>query len=63
MISASVACGNDPGEHIAKIQEVVDAGFDEVHVGQIGPDHDGFLDPYEREILPHFAGTTAGSRR
>jgi G6PDH family F420-dependent oxidoreductase len=61
-ISASLACGPDPGEHIAAIQEVVDAGFDEVYVGQIGPDHEGFVDFYAREILPHFAETAAGSR-
>jgi G6PDH family F420-dependent oxidoreductase len=61
-ISEAVACGPDPEEHVAKIQEVVDAGFDEVYVGQIGPDHDGFLDFYEREVLPHFARTAAGRR-
>jgi G6PDH family F420-dependent oxidoreductase len=53
-ISQSVPCGPDPQEHIAAIQAFVDAGFDEIHVGQIGPDHDGFVDFYGREILPHF---------
>jgi hypothetical protein len=57
LISESVACGPDPEEHIAAIQEAVDAGFDEVHVGHIGPNHDGFLDFYAREILPHFERT------
>ena len=61
-ISEAVACGPDPDEHIEKIQEVVDAGFDEVYVGHIGRDHDGFLDFYEREVLPHFARQTAGRR-
>ncbi len=54
-ISESMACGPDPEEHIASIQAVVDAGYDEVHVGHIGPDHDGFVDFCAREILPHFA--------
>jgi G6PDH family F420-dependent oxidoreductase len=54
-ISEAVACGPDPEEHIAAIQEAVDAGFDEVHVGHIGPNHDGFVDFYAREILPRFA--------
>ncbi|MEA2191170.1 MAG: hypothetical protein QOI73_1291 [Solirubrobacteraceae bacterium] len=58
-ISDSLACGPDPAEHIAAIEEVVDAGFDEVHVGHIGPDHDGFVDFYAREILPHFAAARA----
>jgi len=54
-ISESIACGPDPEEHIAAIQEVVDAGYDEVHVGHIGPGHDGFVDFYAREVLPRFA--------
>jgi G6PDH family F420-dependent oxidoreductase len=61
-ISDSVACGPDPAEHIAAIQEAVNASFDEVHVAQIGPGHDGFVDFYAREILPTFAGTPAGAR-
>ena len=40
---------------MAAIRAFVDAGFDEVHVGQIGPEHDGFLEFYAREVLPHFA--------
>ena len=58
-ISDAVACGPDPDEHIAKIQAVVDAGYDEVYVGHIGPNHDGFVDFYEREVLQHFARQTA----
>ncbi len=54
-ISESLPCGPDPQEHIAAIQAFVDAGFDEIHVGQIGPDHAGFVDFYASEILPHFA--------
>jgi G6PDH family F420-dependent oxidoreductase len=53
-IARAVPCGPDPQEHIAAIQEYVDAGFDEIHVGQIGPAHDGFVDFYGREVLPHF---------
>jgi G6PDH family F420-dependent oxidoreductase len=54
-IVSSLPCGQDPEEHIAAIQAYVDAGFDEIFVGQIGPDHAGFVDFYAREILPHFA--------
>jgi G6PDH family F420-dependent oxidoreductase len=53
-ISESVPCGPDPQEHVGAIQSFVDAGFDEIHVGQIGPGHDGFVDFYAREVLPHF---------
>ena len=62
-ISDALACGPDPAEHVAAIQEIVDAGFDEVYVGQIGPDHRRFVDFYAREVLPHYAGTAAGSAR
>jgi G6PDH family F420-dependent oxidoreductase len=60
-ISASLPCGPDPQEHIDAIQAYVDAGFDEVHVGQIGPGHDGFVDFYAREVLPHFARAAASA--
>jgi G6PDH family F420-dependent oxidoreductase len=55
MVAKSVPCGPDPAEHIAKIQEHVDAGFDEIYVGHIGPNHDEFVDFYAREVLPHFS--------
>lgn len=54
-IASSLPCGPDPDEHAAAIQAYVDAGFDEIYVGQIGPGHDGFIDFYEREILPRFS--------
>jgi hypothetical protein len=41
--------------------EFVDAGFDHVHVHQVGPDQEGFLDFYEREILPAVESLKAGS--
>jgi G6PDH family F420-dependent oxidoreductase len=54
-LDGAVPCGPDPQEHIAAIQEYVDAGFDEIYVAHIGPGHDGFVDFYAREVLPHFA--------
>jgi len=47
-------CGSDAQQHLAAIQQYVDAGFDEVHVMQMGPDQDGIIDWYRREILPRF---------
>ena len=32
----------------------LDAGYDHVHVDQVGPDQEGFFQFYEREVLPHF---------
>jgi G6PDH family F420-dependent oxidoreductase len=53
----SFACGPDPERHLESIQKYVDAGYDQIYVTQVGPDQEGFLRFYEREILPHFAGS------
>jgi coenzyme F420-dependent glucose-6-phosphate dehydrogenase len=54
-VAESVVCGPDPERHRAAIQEYVDAGYDHVYIHQIGPDQQGFLSFYEREVLPRFA--------
>lgn len=51
-VAESIVCGPDPERHIAKLREYVDAGFDHVYVHQVGPDQEGFLRFYEREVLP-----------
>jgi len=54
MMAERIACGPDPERHLAAIQAYADAGYDEVHLLQMGPDQGGMLRFYEREILPHF---------
>jgi G6PDH family F420-dependent oxidoreductase len=56
MVAEKVTCGSDPEEHVAAIQEYVDAGFDEVYVAQMGPDQEGMISFYEREVLPRLRG-------
>ncbi|HEX5015080.1 MAG TPA: TIGR03557 family F420-dependent LLM class oxidoreductase [Candidatus Limnocylindrales bacterium] len=51
-VAKSVVCGPDPERHVKAIQEAIDAGYDHIHVGQIGPDQEGFFRFYEREVLP-----------
>ncbi|HEV2108460.1 MAG TPA: TIGR03557 family F420-dependent LLM class oxidoreductase [Thermomicrobiales bacterium] len=53
-VAEAITCGPDRQRHLAKLQEYVDAGFDHVYVHQVGPDQEGFLDFYAREILPEF---------
>lgn len=53
-VAEAIVCGPDPEKHAQAIQEYVDAGCDHVYVHQVGPDQEGFLDFYRREILPHF---------
>jgi G6PDH family F420-dependent oxidoreductase len=52
MLAESIPCGPDPARHVEQIRAFADAGYDEVYVSQIGPDQDGFLRFYEREVLP-----------
>ena len=51
-VGSAVALGPDPAVHLDAISRFAQAGFNEIHVHQIGPDQDGFFDFYEREILP-----------
>jgi G6PDH family F420-dependent oxidoreductase len=48
----SVSAGPDAKAHLEGIQEFVDAGFGEVAVVQVGDDHEGFLDLWQKEIRP-----------
>lgn len=45
-------CGDDPGRHAAAVQEFADAGFDEVHVLQIGPRQAEAITFYAERVLP-----------
>ncbi len=54
MIAESTPTGPDAGPIVAAIQEHVDAGFDEVYVGQIGEEWDVFYELMRSEVLPHF---------
>ena len=45
-------CGDDPARHVAAVRRYVDAGFDEVYVGQIGPRYQEFFEGYGKEVLP-----------
>jgi G6PDH family F420-dependent oxidoreductase len=52
MIGDTMPCGPDADEHITKLKEYVDAGFDELYISQIGPDQEDFFGFYEKEVLP-----------
>ncbi|NYE47821.1 G6PDH family F420-dependent oxidoreductase [Spinactinospora alkalitolerans] len=44
------ACGPDPDRHIETARQFVDAGFDRLVMQNAGPDSDGFIDFYRREL-------------
>jgi G6PDH family F420-dependent oxidoreductase len=51
-LAEKIPCGPDPERHARTIREYVDAGFDEIHLGQIGGNHDGFFKFLVDELLP-----------
>jgi G6PDH family F420-dependent oxidoreductase len=52
-VAEQIACGPDVEEHVNKIREFLDAGFDEVALVQIGGDaQQGFIAWAGHELLP-----------
>ena len=49
-IAEQIVCGPDPAGYAAGLRKFEDAGFDHVAIHQIGPDQEGFLHFYEREL-------------
>ncbi|HVF06575.1 MAG TPA: TIGR03557 family F420-dependent LLM class oxidoreductase [Frankiaceae bacterium] len=48
----SIPCGPDPEPYLESFRTYRDAGFDHLYFHQIGPDQDGFLTFFARELLP-----------
>jgi hypothetical protein len=44
------ACGPDVGRHLEVAKQFADAGFDHLVMMNAGPDPDGFLDFFAREL-------------
>jgi len=51
MIGEQIVCGPDAERHAAAFRRFLDAGFDHVYVHQIGPDQEGCIRFYEKEVL------------
>ncbi|MFC9816951.1 TIGR03557 family F420-dependent LLM class oxidoreductase [Streptomyces virginiae] len=51
-VSQNVPCGNDIEEHLTAVRAYVDAGFDEVYIGQIGANQDAFFAASRDKLLP-----------
>jgi G6PDH family F420-dependent oxidoreductase len=61
-VTALVPCGPDPARHVEAIRAFLDAGFTDIAVVQVGPEQEGFLRFWERELAPRLEGTGAASR-
>lgn len=60
-VAGAVVCGPDADAHAEAIDAFRDAGFDHVYVHQVGPDQEGFIRFYERELLPRYASATVSA--
>ena len=61
-VAEQTVCGPDPAKHFEAIREFADAGYDHVCVHQVGPDQEGFIRFYEREIIPELTKATKRKR-
>jgi len=52
MVAEKIPCGPDPERHVEAIKPYVDAGFDEIYLGQIGGDQEGFFEFFRKEVEP-----------
>jgi len=51
-VAESIVCGPDVDRHVEAINKYAEAGYGQVCVHQVGPDQQGFLKFYERDVLP-----------
>ena len=56
MIAGSIPCGPDPERVVEQVQQFLDAGFDHLHLHQIGDDQEGFFHFWSRELRPRLDG-------
>jgi G6PDH family F420-dependent oxidoreductase len=52
IIASQTPCGPDVDQHVDAIEQYERAGFDELYVGQIGPEQDAFFEAYRTHVLP-----------
>ena len=55
-VAEKIVCGADADRHLARIEEFRAAGFDHVHVHQVGADQETLFRVYEAEVLPRLRG-------
>lgn len=60
-IQQEIACGPDPEPSITQARAYIEAGFDHVYFHQVGPDQEGFLRFFERELGPALRDQAVGA--
>jgi hypothetical protein len=61
-VAEVITCGPDPERHLAAIRAGYDAGYDHIHVYQVGDRQEPFFRFYEEEILPRLARSVSVAR-
>jgi G6PDH family F420-dependent oxidoreductase len=51
-VAETVVCGPDPRKYVEQIKAYTDAGIEHVYIHQVGPDQEGFIDFFQREVRP-----------
>lgn len=51
-IAEALVTGPDADRYVARVRTFLDAGFTHVWVHQIGPDQEGFLKFWQKEVRP-----------
>jgi G6PDH family F420-dependent oxidoreductase len=54
-VAKQVACGPDPERHVASVRKYVEAGFDHIVLLGAGPDQEGFLNFWQKELKPRLS--------
>jgi G6PDH family F420-dependent oxidoreductase len=52
MVAESISCGPDPEPVVEQVRSFLDAGFDHLHLHQIGPDQEGFFRFWRDTLRP-----------
>jgi len=52
MVQKGITCGDDADAVLEAVQKFVDAGFTEIHIGNIGPHSEEFFDFYREAVAP-----------
>jgi G6PDH family F420-dependent oxidoreductase len=60
-VAETVVCGPDVDRHVEAITKYAEAGYGHVCVHQVGPDQQGFLQFYQRDVLPRLTKLRAAA--
>jgi len=60
-VAETITCGPDVDRHLRAIQKYAEAGYDQICIHQVGPDQQGFIKFFERELRPRLGQTRAAA--